>query len=342
VVFGDAAIRWGGTEINEVESALERARRCVEQAKGGADVTAALAESLGALAELPSSQERWEVERLVRLALFASPDPERVGAIVRMALPYWVTPVGNDGRDRGLLLREGDPLARPLAGNPWGISPTATLDEAVTRIWAGVADHAAAFIEELRRRLVGLALFDDSSGQPFLAYLLYQERDRYDVDEEFVDAPYPPFDRRCALDWALFGDVTAFVGYPPAPRPTPRLDVSLPAPLRAFYSVHAGMKDVMWQLYRPEEVGPWSIMLGHDSPRPVAVEDAGETRLSSELLDFFSYGNDASDLFDLAADPTDPPVRGWGDGMLYAGPGEPFWTWFVDHTDLFLGRAADD
>jgi hypothetical protein len=65
----------------------KRARRCVEQAKGGADVTAALAESLGALAELPSSQERWEVERLVRLALFASPDPERVGAIVRMALP---------------------------------------------------------------------------------------------------------------------------------------------------------------------------------------------------------------------------------------------------------------
>lgn len=315
---------------------LDEARACLQRVRAGEDVTAELSEHLATVTALPYSRERYTVARVLRLALFGSSDHALVEEVVRDRLPVGV----GDG-PRGLILREGDALGVPMADNPWRIPAEATLDEAITRIWGGVAEDVGRFVTQLRQRLVGLALFEYDPGAPLLAYLFYHERARYEIPEEFADAPRPSFDRRNALAWEPFGDLSAFVGHAPAPEPSAREDVTLPETLRDFYAVHAGMRSGMWWLYAPGDVSPWSDMISGGRPEPVRAQD-GQTRLSSELLDFFSYGDDRSDLFDLADDPDDlddPPVRGWSRLGLDAAPGERFWPWFDGNTSLFLGEA---
>jgi len=308
------------------EPHLDEARACLARARAGEDVVAELAEHLGIVAVLPYSPGRYDVEQGLRLALFASADRGAVEKIVWAALPG-----GAGGSLRGLILREGDPLGLPMADNPWRIPATATLDEAITRVWGGVAEDVGRFVTELRRRLLGLALYDDD-GEPLLAYLHFE-------DNGWPAGPRPPFDRRHALGWEPFGAVSAFVGYAPDLDPAPREGVPLPETLRDFYAVHAGLEGERWWLWAPGNVSPWSETIGDGTPEPVRDQD-GQTRLSSDLLEFFSHGDERHDLFDLADDPDDlddPPVRGWSRDGLDAGTGVRFWPWFDGNTGLFLG-----
>src|SRR5437016_6191897 len=117
------------------------------------------------------------------------------------------------------------------------------------------------------------------------------------------------------------------VGAGPAPQPTACEGIHLPRPLRDFYAVHAGFRDGMWELHNPDNVRLWSEMFNHTGLQPVRCHDDDEMYYSSDLLYFFSYGDDRSDLFDIDNDPDDPPVRAWGEGGLYGHYGEPekFW-----------------
>ncbi|MFC7248160.1 hypothetical protein ACFQO7_37355 [Catellatospora aurea] len=314
---------------------LDQAHAHLELARAGMDVSADLLRSLAALDELPWSTQRWEVIRVIRLALLSSTGGDHFPAVLGDLLPQRHL-LGEAPGLRGLILRDGDTLGVPFAANPWQIGPSARLDEAITRVWSAVDVLAPGFVERLRRRLLGLAMFTGTADAPVLAYLHYRESERSTVDGGSRDASRPPFDRRHALAWAPFGDVSAFLGDAPAHRPQVRDGAWLPAPLRALYSVHGGMGDGMWQLWGPGFVRPWSQVLGHHEPARVRVEGNAQTRLSSELLEFFSYGDDRSDVFDLADDPDDPPVRAWGDGMLYAHRGVPFWDWFDGQATLSL------
>jgi len=96
--------------------------------------------------------------RLIDLALLASADPAHVRKAVRQAAcsGSW-TGLTGVGSPRALLLRDGDPLHTPMPGNPWGIPPMATLDEAITQVWGPVADDIPGFLWELRRRVLGMA-----------------------------------------------------------------------------------------------------------------------------------------------------------------------------------------
>jgi hypothetical protein len=102
------------------------------------------------------------------------------------------------------------------------------------------------------------------------------------------------------------------------------------------------MRGGMWWLSGPEDLLTWSEMLGHTEPARVRAEDPAEEILSSDLVSFFSYGDDRSDLFDIRPGPAGAVVRAWGDGELYAGPGERFWDWFDEKPPLILMFPRED
>jgi hypothetical protein len=293
------------------DAMIREALDAVEQARLGMDVTDRLLACARALesASDPSS-ERHAAERAVRLALFAGASRDGVRHVVEAMTahtrfsPFEVV---------GLCFREGDPLNEPWADNPWGVPAAATLGQALDAVWAPAREHVATFLRVTRERLVGLAHLRDGRGAAVLGYLT---------------APAPPFDRRRALAWN--GDPSLFLGSAPAPDPQPKPGIVIPEPLRALYRVHGGLREPgfgSWSLASPDELLLWSEMLDHTEPTAVSAEDEDETVDSDELLAFFSYGDDRSDLFELTGD-DDPPVRSWGDGMLFAGDEERFWSWF--------------
>ena len=301
------------------------------RARAGEDVTRELLAHATALAALPWSQETFAVDRLVRLALLASPKREGIDRVIEKELP-----LGCSATVTALLLPDDDPLRECLPENPWHLPPDIPLAHALEQLWRPIDDPD--FLGELKKRVLGLALLREAGGAAMLGYLLYQERDSFDVPLEHRERARPSFDRRAAFAWQPFGDATLVVGRAPAAgSPTLRPGVRVPPCLAELYAIHGGMKGGLWSLYSPGSLLLWSEMLGHDPPRFVNAEDEDEERMSDQLLAFFSYGDDRSDLFDLAED--DPPVRAWGDGMLYASEGEPFWDWFTDKHTLILRRA---
>jgi hypothetical protein len=199
--------------------------------------------------------------------------------------------------------------------------------------------------------VLGLALFEEEGTRaPLLGYLLFHERDEYEIPKEYRKRPRPRFDRREALAWEPFGDLSIMIGRAPlVGSPTLQAGVSIPAPLRAFYDVHAGWSRQMWRLSSPDELLLWHQMLevdpatlvqaetADDEPRP----DPDQVRRADALLYFFSYGDDCSDLFDLAAKHADPPVRAWGDGFLYRGADANFRKWLEGNIALFVGSADE-
>ena len=221
------------------------------------------------------------------------------------------------------------------------IPPGASLDAALTHLWAGFADRAPNLVLELRKRVIGLALCESvHDGDLVLAYLHYHELPKYELPDLHGGAP--PFDRRSGLAWESFGDIASFTGAAPlVGAPTLKPGITIPSPLRELYAVHAGLGDSMWSLSGPARLLWWSEMLDHAEPTSVRADSDEDDVLSSQLLCFFGYGDDRSDLFDLR-DPTEPLVRSWGDGYLYDGGGEPFWEWLDGQRDLMLGFEGLD
>ena len=298
-------------------------------------MSAELVAHLGALGKLPFSQETYAVERVVRLALLGCSSRGGLCALLERELPN-----GIRARVRGLLLRDGDPLGEALSQTPWAIPPGAALTEAIAHIWRPCPD-GARLAEELQRRVLGLALLEESeTNAPLLAYAMIHERDEYSIPKADRRRPRPAFDRRQALAWEPFGDLSLIVGN--APLALNALSLSIPPSLRAFYGVHAGWRNGMWCLSAPEEICGWHNVLGIDGATLVRTETDGEERRADALLAFFSYGDDRSDLFDLSTGSDDPPVRAWGDGMLYAGPGVAFREWIRENLTLFLAAGDDE
>lgn len=318
--------------IDEAEETLLRARR-------GDDVADALIAHLAALDALPWSNEVFRTARVVRLALLGGTSAAGLAAVVEKELP-----LENKGRLTGLLLRDGDPLTTRLPKTPWTIPARASLEEALARVWRACPD-AAPLVEVLQRRALGLAIFEEArTGAPLLGYLVYHERDVYEIPKAQRKRRRPPFDRREALAWEPFGDLSLVVGRAPlAGTPTLRDGVAIPSPLRAFYAVHAGFGDGMWSLAPPDQLHLWSEMMPEgEGASLVRTEDKRERRRGDQLLAFFSYGDDRSDLFDLSTGDDEPPVRAWGEGCLWSGPGRPFADWLTDNRALFVEAADPD
>jgi hypothetical protein len=329
--------------VEPIDTAWEHLAR----ARAGVDVADTLAGDLDTLEALPYAPETWAqvyaVKRVIRLALFASAHREHVDRVIGDVASYLVG-VGN-GRPvlRGVILREGDPLGRSFPDNPWGIPADATLDAAVMQVWAPVTDRAPRFLAALRKRLVGLALADDHRGEPCLVYLRRHDLDAHTIAEDFRDRPRPARDRRHALAWEPYGDVTSFTGDRPDPEAQGRARTHVPEVLDVLYAIHSALYNGMWHLPQAPYLRLWSEMLSHDDRTAVNTEDPDEVVWSEDLLHFFSYGDDRNELFDLTGDSANPPVRAWGDGTLYARPERlvTFWDWFDDNTDLFLDPVDD-
>lgn len=337
---------------------LSELRAAIDRARAGEDATAALLEHLEAVQGLGWSEASYAVTRVAHLALLAGPTFE---GVVRAIQGRALFTLGIDAqRPSGLLLRDGDPLNRPFPENPWGIPPTSSLEDALARVWAPVRDEAGAFFADLEDHVVGLALYEDArTRESVLGYILFHELDRYEIDEALVGVDKPPRDRRSGLLWEPFGDVAMIAGRAPSAAERTQGGLAIPAPLAAFYRVHGGLRSATWRLSPPDQIITWSEMLGHTTPQPVDAMDDAERILSSDLLSFFSYGDDRSALFHLTGRPfhltgrpfhptgrpSDPPVRIWSDGRLSqagAGAGEPFWDWFDRSSSLLLLFDADE
>jgi hypothetical protein len=327
------------------EHILDEARALLDQARSGEDVTGALAAHYEAVQALPdtavTAQDRYAVERAMCLALLAGTDRDHLGRLVQQESSSYR--YRNIGQPQALLLRDGDPLHTLIPDNPWRIPPSATLDEAITQVWGGVAERIPGFLAELRHRVLGIALLDDTEYGPLLSYLLYHELEPYHMPADVWAAPRPARDRRAALAWEPYADFCTFIGHAPAEH-APH-GVVVPAPLREFYRVHAELHGGMWSLFGSDQLTPLTDMRGYDTPRPVPTEDPTERHLSSDLVYIFSYGDGNGDVLDLGTDADNPPVRTWGvEGYLYVEYDGPlsFWEWFEDKSQLFLAYFVDD
>jgi hypothetical protein len=312
---------------------LEEVRREVARIRAGGTAGRGTESLLHALDEMPG-QETEDLERTLRLAVFGSSDPELVRRIVAYTVPFvhdigWTTP------PLGLILRDGDPLAGPFPDNPWGIPSTATLEEAITCLWGWAERHVDGFVAELRRRLLGLAVWDRGDDTMVLKYLIYRELDRDDVAAELRDAPRPPFDRRNALDWEPFGDFEAFFGDSPVADPVAVCGLPLPAGLCALYGVHGLMGDGMWDLWHPNKLVTWDVEAKESEPSRMWTF-GDEVRMTNDVVEFLSSGGSPGYVLDLAGGHPEPLVR-WCDGPLH----EPkdFWTWFAGWVSSVLGMG---
>ena len=292
--------------------------------------TDALVAALDALAGEPWSDAMYQAKRAITLALFASSSKEAVHRAI--------AEIGSHapGTIRGVLFDEGDALSEPFPENPWGIAPSATLVGAIDHVW-DVFD-APNLTNALLERVLGLVLLDTHDG-PQLGYLHVHELSSFQVAEAHAGVPRPPHDRRYAQHWLPFGDMSMFAGAAPsiAPRGT---SCAVPAPLQILYRVHGGMHDGMWNLSGPDQLITWAQMLDVDPSHVVRAADEDEKIRADQLVCFFGYGDDRSDLFDIR-DPDEPVIRAWGDGQLYEGAGTPFLEWLEDQTSLILGIQED-
>jgi hypothetical protein len=291
---------------------LAAARRVLQRARAGKATSQQLIEHFDALATAPWSSEIFDVQREIELALVAGDSPAGVARVVAREHPMRDKP-------RALLFRDGDPLTTAWPENPWHISPRDGLGATVRRLWARLGD--ARLVPGLERRVLGLALFESQLG-----YLIIHERDKYQMPDGLFDAPRPRFDRREGLAWAPFGDLSMLVGE----RPVEALAPNVPAALGPIYAANAGLSR-MWSLAGPSNLLLWKDMLQVDGAQIVRAEDPDERRRADELLYFFSYGDDTSDLFDL----TDGSVRSWGEGCLWKNR-RTFDEWLDEVTPLIL------
>ncbi len=313
---------------------MKAALAVVDKVRAGAAVpTAELGDALDVLDAQPWSTKVFEAKRTLLLALFGGSSREGMLRALAAELPMRIS----GAEIRGVLLDEGDPLSAPLPANPWGIRRHHTLVDAIDHVWD--LFDAPRLTGALLERVVALVLLEHA-GAPLLGYVRYHERDSYDIPKAFAKKRKPPFDRRTALAWEPFGDLSMFAGAAPTTAKTTKRRWRIAEPLRALYRVHAGLGDGMWSLAGPTELMPWSEMLGHDSPQVVAAEDADEQIRSDQLLYLFGYGDDRSDLLDIR-DRDEPVVRAWGDGHLYAGAGEPIGEWLEGLTPLIVKIAQE-
>lgn len=304
-----------------METVIAKAHDLVARARAGEDVVRELIRHHLALRELPWSSEAYAAARGVCLALFGSASREAVEIVLRDMLPRGFAGAAL----RGMMFREEDGLRAPFAASPWALDgEEESIDAAIIRIWSA-APEAEPLAVELARRVVGLALFEHEQ-QSFLAYVVYSEMDCYKAPA----GDRPPRTRKAALAWQPFGDVGVVIGA----APTLQFPGATPMPLRSFYRVHGGLRDGMWSLASPSELTRWSDMLGHGGP--VQCEDPGEECRAEDLLSFFSYGDDRTDLFELTRSGR---VRAWGDGVLYRRAWGSFSAWLRDHVGLLVGAA---
>lgn len=286
---------------------------------------------LDALDAEPWSQETYEKKRGIVLELLAGATREGVERALRYALPMQM----RAATIRAVLLDEHDPFSQPFPDNPWGITPHHDLVDAIDHVWD--LFDAPKLTQAMLERVMGLVLIDDG-GVPLLGYLHVHELESFEIDGEYAKKAKPPFDRRHAKDWLPFGSVTMSIGRAPSEATTSKYGHTLFEPLRRLYRVHAGIFDTMWGLSGPDDLLPWNRMLEHDPPRNVS--DENEPIRSDELLYFFGYGDDRSDLFDIR-DPEEWLVVAWGEGHLYDNKGTPLAEWLDEQTSLILHMARE-
>lgn len=308
-----------------------RARADVEARRVGQERTDELIAHYTKLCASAPSRGGFEMMRALELALLASPKVEGLRLVIARNLPASL-----NATIGGLVFREGDDVGIPMPDNPWRLRSDSSLERQIEVLW-GSADQPD-FAAELGKRTVGLALLHHAAGTVSLAYLMYRERDRYEVPAVLADAPRPAFDRRLALEWEPFGELALLTCAAPIRELPPLDDIRVPDSLAELYAVHGGMHGDIWHLCGPRSLTRWDRARGDLRPTPVPTHGRKETHYARDLVAFFSYGDDRSDLFDFAEDPDDPPVRAWGDGRLYTDEPQPFWDWFLGNTDMFLFR----
>ena len=138
---------------------------------------------------------------------------------------------------RGLLLLGGRGDV-PFSPNPWGISASDGLDEALSRVWLPVADPCPQFVAAVRREVFGLALVE-ASGEFSLAYLFLRRfgRRASSTAPRSLDALPSRAEEGARLE-VMWGERP----FPPDSPPISVLDVSVPAAIQALAGVHTVLR----------------------------------------------------------------------------------------------------
>ncbi|MFG2020898.1 hypothetical protein [Actinomadura geliboluensis] len=168
------------------------------------------------------------------LEAVASSDPDAIAAVLRGHAPH----LGE--REvvlRGLLLLGGRGDV-PFSPNPWGISASYGLDEALSRVWLPVAERCPQFLAAVRREIFGLALVE-ASGEFSLAYLFLRcfGRRASSSAPRSLDALLSRAEEGARLE-VMWGERP----FPPDSPPISVLDVSVPAAIQALAGVHTVLR----------------------------------------------------------------------------------------------------
>ncbi|MGW5416806.1 hypothetical protein [Actinomadura geliboluensis] len=168
------------------------------------------------------------------LEAVASSDPDAIAAVLRDHAPH----LGE--REvvlRGLLLLGGRGDV-PFSPNPWGITASYGLDEALSRVWLPVAERCPQFVAAVRREIFGLALVE-ASGEFSLAYLFLRRFGRRASSSapSSLDALLPRAEEGARLE-VMWGERP----FPPDSPPISVLDVSVPAAIQALAGVHTVLR----------------------------------------------------------------------------------------------------
>jgi hypothetical protein len=284
------------------------------------------AEGLRRMVALLESRPSSEIEKLLHLALFASGAPHAIEALARESCVLR----HRNARVRGLAFADGA-QGLPFAKNPWDISGDTSFARALAVLWAPVASQAGAVLETLLREVLALVLCQLDEGQWAVGYFHPWRRMKYELD---ADEPPPPpadlFTRREALDWADYGSLGLFFGFPPSVGGS-----QVSQALGQFCRVHDGMADGIVSLSRQSQLATLrQVHAAFEMPSGIeCFRKNNEGRSPDEFVSFFSYGDDAADVFDLRSRDAsgDPLIRRWsGQGMSIIDERATFWKWLAE------------
>jgi hypothetical protein len=284
------------------------------------------AEARARMVALLAARPPSEIEHLVQLALLATAAPEAIEALVRES--YVLR--HRNARVRGLTFADGAP-GLPFAKNPWEIPRDASFGRALAVLWAPVASQAGAALESLLREVFALVVCELDEGGWAVGYFHPWRRMAHEIEADDLAPPSPDlFTRRESLDWADYGRLGLFFGFAPSAAGS---QVS-PA-MGQFCRVHDGMEDGLLSISRQSQLATLrQIYAAFEKPSGIeSFRKNNEGRSPDEFVSFFSYGDDAADVFDLGSRDAsgDPLVRRWyGQGMEIVNERATFWQWLEE------------
>ena len=266
---------------------------------------------------------RWSLQP----ALLATRDPEAVGLLLADVLMHSRL----KGAALGGMLLQGGLGDVPFPENPWGVTPSDGLDEALNRIWEPLDELSPQFTATARARTLALVHVTGADGEPALVYLTWG----HDDDRYTSTLAWQPKRTGVRLD-ALDADVHVRTVIGTAPRMAdpdeiiPLLAGPIPRPLQDLWAVHHSLGGGFGDSGVGGELGG-NVLSFCDGDWEEGLKRTGGTppdRLITEVGrgDFHSAVLDL-DMLDAAGNPT---VANWAWKEWGTGDHRQFWDWLDD------------